>query len=43
VPEFSLEEVKATPDSVFEKMSRYFAAAIGYQRKAQAAEQAWKK
>jgi len=37
VPEFTLEEVQATPPSVWEKVAIYFAESIGYQKKAAAA------
>jgi hypothetical protein len=42
VPEFTLEEVQATPMSVWDKVTNYFAEAIGFQKKAKAAEDAWK-
>jgi hypothetical protein len=41
VPEFTLEEVLTTPESVFEKMSRYFAESIGFAKKAKLAEKMW--
>jgi len=43
VPEFTLDEVMKTPDSVFEKMSRFFAESIGFAKKAQLAVETWNK
>jgi hypothetical protein len=41
VPEFTMDEIIATPDSVFEKISRFFAESIGFGKKAKLAERTW--